>query len=97
MLVGCGGLDVEFGINILLMCEVFNVFNDLGMVCVFLFFIQCEVFIVFNEINDVCVVGVDFVLLDFVFIFLENQVVFYYNCVVVDVDNLSNDLVYEGW
>lgn len=61
----------------------------MGIECVDFLLISCLVLMVFDENNESCVVGVDFILFDFVVFFVDDEVILFYNCI--------SDDVYEGY
>lgn len=97
LLAGCGGSSVETGSNQLLTCNVPNVPNAAGTMCVAPPPIQCTAPTVPNETNDACVVGADPTAPAPSVFPSETQAVLYYNRAAVGATNDLGDPSYEGY
>jgi pullulanase len=97
LVAGCGGSDIQSGSNDLLTCDVPNVPNAAGTMCVAPPPFECAPPTVANASNDGCVVGADPSAPDPVAKPEADQAVLYYNRAAVGADNSSNDPSYEGY
>jgi pullulanase len=97
VLAGCGGSSVETGTNQLLTCNVPNVPNAAGTMCVAPPPIVCAPPTVPNESNDACIVGADPTAPAPSVFPSETQAVLYYNRAAVGASNASGDPSYEGY